>query len=177
MANATLIPVTEYLHSTYEPDCDFIEGELQERNVGESSHGLLQGLFVTLFNVNRRAWNIVAGTEIRVQVRPSNYRVPDVCVLRRAGPIPPIIRVPPLICIEILSPEDRVQRTQERIDDYARMGVEHIWLVDPISRHAWFARPDGSLMHVDGEFTVHGTPIRVDLAEIFADLDDMQSQD
>lgn len=175
MASATLIPVSEYLGTVYEPDCDYIDGELQERNSGDSSHGMLQGILVTLFNVNRRAWGIVAGTEMRVQVGPRGYRVPDVCVLRRSDPIEPIVDVAPLICLEVLSPEDRIQRMQERIDDYARMGVEHIWLIDPIRRAAWIATPDGSLTRVAAEFTVPGTPIRVSLAEVFAELDDMQS--
>lgn len=176
MATFALIPVSEYLNTTYEPDCDYIDGELQERNVGESSHGLLQGILVTLFNNNRRAWNIIAGTEIRVQVGTRNYRVPDVTVLRRSDPVTSIIQTAPLICIEVLSPEDRISRMHERIADYARMGVEHIWLIDPISRNAWVATVDGSQTHVKAEFTVPGTPIRISLAEVFAELDDMQSQ-
>jgi len=54
--------------------------------------------------------------------------------------------------------------------------VEHIWIIDPIRRQAWTATADGSQTHVDAEFTVPGTPIRVSLAEVFAELDDMQSQ-
>src|SRR6266567_3517249 len=139
MATASLIPVSEYLRTAYEPDCDYIEGELQERNVGELSHGFLQLILAAKFHGNRREWNIVAGTEVRVQVAPDRYRVPDICVQRRSDPHDPIVATPPLICIEVLSPEDRMQRMQERIDDYARMGVEHIWLIDPNSRHAWVA--------------------------------------
>ncbi len=65
---------------------------------------------------------------------------------------------------------------QERIDDYARIGVEHIWLIDPISRHAWVATPDGMHKPTNAEFTVSGTPIRILLADVFAELDDMQTQ-
>jgi len=176
MASVALIPVSEYLDTAYEPDCDYIDGELQKRNVGESSHGLLQGILITLFNINRRVWNITAGTEIRVQVSARNYRVPDVTVLRRSDPVTPIIQTAPLICIEVLSPEDRISRMAERIADYAHMGVEHIWLIDPISRNAWVATADGSQTHVETEFTVPGTPIRITLADVFAELDDMQSQ-
>ena len=176
MATAALIPVSEYLQRNYEPDCDYVDGELQERNVGELSHSLLQGILVTLFNINRRAWGIVAGTETRVKVGAMRYRVPDVCVLRRSDPKDPIVRVAPLICLEVLSPEDRIQRMQERIDDYIRMGVEHVWLIDPVSRHAWVATADGSHQRVETEFVVPGTQIRVVLAEVFAELDEMQSQ-
>jgi Uma2 family endonuclease len=176
MATASLIPVSEYLSTTYEPDCDYIEGELQERNVGELSHGFLQLILAAIFHNNRRAWNIVAGTEIRVQVQPERFRIPDVCVQRRSDPHDRIIATAPLICIEVLSPEDRIHRMQEKIDDYVGMGVEHIWLIDPISHKAWIATPDGSLQHVESEFTVPGTPIRVSLSEAFAELEDMQKQ-
>jgi len=177
MASVALIPVSEYLDTAYEPDCDYIDGELQERNVGERPHSFLQLIVAAIFHANRRAWNIVAGTEMRVQIGPRGYRVPDICVLRRSDPVTPIIQTAPLICIEVLSPEDRISRMAERIADYARMGVEHIWLIDPISRHAWVATADGSQTHVEAEFAIPGTPIRISLADVFAELDDMQSQD
>ena len=33
MSTRTLISVEEYLRSSYEPDCDFVDGEIEERNV------------------------------------------------------------------------------------------------------------------------------------------------
>ena len=176
MASATLIPVSEYLTTSYSPDCDYIDGELQERNVGERPHGFLQTILAAIFHANRRNWDIVAGTEIRVQTSERHYRIPDVCVMRRSDPADNIVQKAPLICIEVLSPEDRIHRMQERIDDYARMGVENIWLIDPISRNAWVATPDGTHKPTNAEFTVPGTPIRIALAEVFAELDDMLTQ-
>jgi len=176
MATFALIPVSEYLNTTYEPDCDYIDGELQERNVGERPHSFLQLILAAIFHANRHAWNIVAGTEMRVQVGPRGYRVPDICVFRRSDPVTDIIHTAPLICIEVLSPEDRIHRMQERIADYAGMGVEHIWLIDPISRHAWIATADGSQTRVYTEFVIPDTPIRISLTDVFAELDDMQSQ-
>jgi len=176
MSYATLIPVSEYLTASYEPDRDYIDGELQDRNWGELSHGLLQGIIGSTFHVNRRAWQIVAGIAMRVQVAATRYRIPDVCVLRRSDPADDIVKTPPLICIEVLSPDDRMQRVQERFEDYAKMGVEYLWLFDPIRRQAWAVLPGGSQTRVEGEFTVPGTPIRIGLAEVFAELDDMQSQ-
>jgi len=176
MVSTTLIPVSEYLRTTYEPDCDYVDGELQERNLGERPHSFLQLILAAMFHANRRAWNIVAGTEVRVQVGAHRFRVPDVAVMRRSDPADSIVQTAPMICIEVLSPEDRLQRMQERIDDFARMGVEHIWLIDPFSRHAWIATADGSHARVTEAFSVPGTPIRISLAEVFAELDDMLTQ-
>ena len=38
----TPISVDEYLHTLYRPDCDYVDGEIVERNIGEKSHGKLQ---------------------------------------------------------------------------------------------------------------------------------------
>jgi Uma2 family endonuclease len=176
MASSTLIPVSEYLSTTYRPDCDYVDGELQERNVGERPHAMLQGLLFSIFNANRRVWNVVAATEMRVQTGINRFRIPDVCVLRRSDPVDPIVHVAPLVCIEVLSPSDTIQRMQERIDDYVHMGVQNVWLVDPITRNAWIATADRSHNHVDAELTVPGTPIRISLADLFAELDDLLTQ-
>ena len=112
---------------------------------------------------------------MRVQVATHRYRVPDVCVQRRSDPDDPIVTVPPLVCIEVLSPEDRINRVQEELADYARMGVENIWLLDPLAQRAWVATPDGSIQHVETELTIPNTPIRISLAEVFAELDDMRT--
>jgi Uma2 family endonuclease len=137
---------------------------------------MLQGLLFSIFNANRNLWNVVAGTEIRVQTGPNHFRIPDVCVLRRSDPVDPIVKVAPLICIEVLSPSDTIQRMQERIDDYILMGVQNIWLIDPITRNAWIATADRSHNHVDVELTVPGTLINISLAQIFAELDDLLTQ-
>lgn len=44
-----------------------------------------------------------------------------------------MLATPPLIVIEILSPEDRVSRYKERLEDYRRMGVPNIWVIDPMT--------------------------------------------
>ena len=46
-------------------------------------------------------WGILVRTERRVQVSTDHFRVPDVCVTRSADPCEAIVRVPPLLCIEI----------------------------------------------------------------------------
>jgi Uma2 family endonuclease len=176
MASATLIPVSEYLNTSYRPDCDYIDGEVRERNVGERPHALLQSILVAIFNSNRRVWGIVAATELRVQTSTEHFRIPDVCILRRTDPVDAIVHTPPLVCVEVLSPRDTMTAMQERVDDYIHMGVEHIWLVDPISRHAYIATSDGFQQPTSGEFTVPGTPIRIALTEVFAEFDEMQTQ-
>jgi Uma2 family endonuclease len=165
------VTVEEYLKTSYRPDCDYVDGRVEERNLGEYDHGLLQALLGALFTNNRNAWQVRTVTEVRTQVRGARFRVPDVSVLRAEAPREPIIRHPQLIAIEILSPEDRLSRIQEKIDDYLEFGVENIWVIDPQTRKAWTADATGFHLAQNDELIVPGTPIRVVLSELFAELD------
>jgi Uma2 family endonuclease len=166
-----IVTVEEYLHTSYRPDCEYIDGRVEERNLGEYDHGYLQALLATLFTNHRADWGVRAVADVRTQVKASNFRVPDVSVLRADAPKEQIITRPPLIVIEILSPEDRLSRFQERIDDYLAFGVENIWIFDPETRKAWTADAKGLHLAQSDELTAPGTPIRVVLSELFAELD------
>ena len=76
-----------------------------------------------------------------------------------------------MIAIEVLSPEDRIGRFQDKIDDYLAFGVENIWVFDPERRVAWSADRSGQHIPQNGELTVARTPIRVVLSELFAELE------
>ena len=169
--DAPFVTVAEYLRTVYRPDCEYVDGRIEERNLGEHDHGLLQAFLSALFTNNRTAWGVRTLTEVRLQVKETRFRVPDVSVLRADASREQIIKHPPLIAIEILSPEDRLNRLQEKVDDYLQFGIEHIWVIDPESRKAWTADTTGLHLVQNGELTVPGTAIRVPLGEVFAELD------
>lgn len=171
MATAVLIPVSEYLSTMYHPDCDYIDGELKERNVGERPHGMLQLIIGSIFLNSFDSWQAVAMTEQRVQINSSRYRIPDVCVVRATDPNDPIVSVAPLLCIEVLSSEDRFSRLQERIDDYASIGVVNMWVLDPLERIGYYASTRGFVKTEDGMMRIANSPISIDLAEVFAQMD------
>ena len=169
-----LVSVDEYLATAYRPDCEYLEGELRERNLGERLHSLVQAYLVRIFGVNGRHWKIWAQPEQRVQVAPERYRVPDVCVLERDVLFEHIVTRPPLLCIEILSRSDAIRELQERVDEYAAMGVEHIWVIDPAGRRAYIASAAGFVQPRGSELTIAGTPISILLNELFAELDEAE---
>lgn len=78
---------------------------------------------------------------------------------------------PPLICTEILSPEDRLARAKIVLSDYLVMGVENIWLLDPLRRAAWTYDAAGLHEADPTRLTVPQTPVHLDLTEAFAALD------
>jgi hypothetical protein len=42
MAVATRVSLEEYLNTEYEPDCDYVDGVLEQRNVGKKRHARTQ---------------------------------------------------------------------------------------------------------------------------------------
>jgi Uma2 family endonuclease len=105
-----------------------------------------------------------------MRVSATSFRIPDLAILRNDAPRERILTHPPLLVIEILSPEDRLSRFQVRIDDYLALGVENIWIFDPETRRAWTADGEGLHLVQNGELTVPGTPIRVVLGVLFEEL-------
>ena len=61
-------------------------------------------------------------------------RIADVCLMARSQPIEQVLTNPPLAVIEILSPEDRISRYNERLADYRRPGIPSVWVIDPANR-------------------------------------------
>ena len=166
MATRALIPVEVYLTSVYRPDCDYVDGEVLERNLGEREHSYVQMALGSYFFARRKALGIEVYPEQRVQVKPRRYRVPDICVVL-GGTKEKIFTTPPFLCVEILSPEDRMSRVWERIHDYFEMGVPNVWVIDPENRVAHIAGPAGDLLRVMDVLRTTNPVLEVPLAEIF----------
>jgi Uma2 family endonuclease len=167
MSSATLVSVQEYLAASFDPDRDYVDGELQERNLGEQPHSFTQ-MSLGAFLFNRRAqWEIRVLSEQRVQVSPTRFRVPDLCVLPASASRDPIVRQAPILCIEILSPEDRVSRLNERLADYFQLGVRYVWVIDPLTRRAFCYTPGEMHEVLDGMLRTNSPDIVVPLEEVF----------
>jgi Uma2 family endonuclease len=171
-----LIPVEEYLRTVYRPDRDFVDGEVQERNMGEKPHSRLQKFLLRYFAPLEDAGIIELFPEQRLYINQSRYRIPDVMLGDPHDPDPRIVRTPPILCIEILSSEDRMRRVQERLDDYASIGVQSMWVIDPWRGTASAAGPDAILHQVRDTLTVPGTPIAISVDAIFAELDRLEKR-
>ena len=167
---AQLILIEEYLHTWYRPDYDFVDGRLEERNVGERDHNRLQLLLAAWFLTKEREWHVFCLPEQRTRVSGTRVRIPDVCLLRGDAPREQVTLTPPLLCIEILSPEDRLPRVFKRLEDFLAMGVEHLWILDPEQRIAYVYSAGGATRHLGNRLSIPGTPIYVDLAELFTSL-------
>src|SRR5271163_4636806 len=130
MAVGTLVSVEEYVHTSYRPDCDYVDGEVRERDLGEHSHGRLQLRIGAWFLAREARLGIRALSEVRLQINPHRFRVPDLMVLAAQAPREEIVTIAPLLCIELLSKSDSLSLIWERIEDYFGIGVPVCWIID-----------------------------------------------
>src|SRR5438445_6870976 len=145
MSSTTSISVSEYLNSSYSPDRDFVDGRIEERNLGEHDHAAVQAALVLWFGQHQDEWHIEVLPEQRIRISPTKFRVPDICLVSLDEPVEQILTKPPLACIEILSPEDTLRRMQERINDYRAFGVANILVLDPATLRSYACRASGFL--------------------------------
>jgi Uma2 family endonuclease len=166
MAVAELVSVEEYLSSDYSPDCDYVDGVLEDRNVGEKDHSKLQMAVAAYFYARRKELGIQVFPEQRIQVTPTRYRVPDICITI-GEPDEQIFTTAPFLCIEILSPEDRMPKVLVKIADYLQFGVRFVWLIDPRKRKATVYSATEVFSVDDGMLLTQNPDLVVPLADLF----------
>jgi Uma2 family endonuclease len=165
------VSIEEYLSMEFEHDCEYVDGVIEERDLGEFEHAYVQGILVTLFNNHRVDWQVYALPEQGVQTQAKRFRVPDVTVLREGSKREPILTQPPLIVIEVQSPEIPLRKTAVKAHEYRDFGIEHVWVVDPYARVGYRGTATGLELDRSGELAIPGTAIRIVLADLFAELD------
>src|SRR5436305_10784389 len=154
MVTGTLVPVEEYLSTSYDPDLEYVDGILVERNTGDWLHSLVQRNLIVAFSP--RYPHIYAVPELRSQTGETRYRLPDVCVLL-TPPGTKYLMDAAFLVIEILSEDDAMSRTMEKLEEYDRNGVPNIWLIDPRLRKM-SVYSDGDLREIRGEVIATGSP-------------------
>jgi Uma2 family endonuclease len=126
----------------------------------------MQAALGSYFFARRKAWNIEVYAQQRVQLRADRVRVPDLCVVL-GGTKERIFTVPPFLCVEILSPDDLMIELFTRLNDYFKMGVPNVWVIDPQTRLAHIASPSGDLHRVTDFLRTTDPILEVPLSEIF----------
>jgi len=137
MGAKTAISADEYLHTSF-PDVDreYRDGELVERTMPDYLHGRTQLLLGVFFEALRRKLSVYVCSETRMKLREDLYLIPDIAVFWPSAPaLLPIS--PPLVAIEVLSPDDRLTAVREKLQEYRAWGVPNVWLVDPHSRRLY----------------------------------------
>ncbi len=167
MAATTLISVEEYLATSFpDGDREYVDGRILERNMGEIDHGYVQTALVIYLSNHYRKYS--SAVEIRVQVKASRFRVPDVLLFAGPRPKGKVVTEPPFLLAEVLSPSDRAGDLESKLDDYFAFGVKYVWVINPETRRGFIHTSKGSREAKDGVLRTQNPEIQVPLAELFS---------
>jgi len=133
----------EYLRTSFHPDCDFIDGEAMERNVGTKKHSYAQGEIASWFNRRKELLKLQALLELRVEVGLGRIRIADVVVCDIPLPDEEVFASPFYLAVEVMSPDDTISAMQDRLDDYLEFGILNIWVIDPWKHRGWHITAEG----------------------------------
>jgi Uma2 family endonuclease len=165
LPDSPLIPVDEYLNTAYDPDVEFVDGVLVERNMGDWLHSLIQSN--VLFALRQKYPHLKVVPELRSSVTGSRYRLPDVCVLL-AAPQTRYLLDAAFLIVEVLSEGDVMSIVIEKLKEYANKGVENIWLIDPRLQLMYRYSPPALIeVESDAISTADGS-VELSRSEIFA---------
>jgi len=149
MLARTQIGVEEYLDLVFpdRPEPDYVHGEVVERSLPTPIHGQIQLLLGILFAPLLKQVRFAMMSELRVQIEPQLFRVVDFAVYLESRPEGRYGTSPAFVTIEIVSPDDRFSELTQRLEDYRRWGVPHVWLVDPQLKRLYEYTDAGLLQH------------------------------
>jgi len=166
---------------------ELVNGHLEEEEVPDYLHELLVMLLGKFLSNWIPHGGLVAGSDAKFAVSSGRGRKPDLTVYLPGSRRPPargLIRVPPNIAIEIVSPTPRDGRRDrvEKLADYAAFGVAWYWLLDPQLRSLEVLELDaqGRYLHVLGASTgtlekIPGCEgLTLDLDALWAAIDDLE---
>ncbi len=165
MATIAVLSIEQYLRTSYNPDCEYLDGELKEKALGGFPHGNTQVILGSWFQAHSREWQIKVAVATRTRVAGDQVRLPDLVIVPWDASVPyEALVTAPLIAIEVLSPSDAYTDLRQRARDLRTMGTPNIWLVDPAERT--IALSDGQTWQpFDGvRLQAAGTEAYLDLA-------------
>lgn len=138
----------------------------------ERAQAGLRTILAAHFHANRRPWGVVTLCQQRIQISDKESTICDLCILGSDAPLERVVRSPPMICVDVMS-EEPLALVQNRVDLYERMGVKHIWLIDPTYRAAWRANSSGLFQVRDDQMIISGTSIGFRLSLVFQELEEL----
>lgn len=166
LVNPDVVSVQEYLTADYEAPLDYIEGALEDRHTGEHAHSRIVAMLCVYFYALEKDLGVRVLPGVRFKVGENRYRVPDF-VLVSSSNREKILTSPPLLCVEVVSSEDRMASVLTKVGDYHQAGVIDVWLISPDTRDCFVSRRNSGLRQAtDGRLTALEGRVSVDIRHL-----------
>ena len=163
MSATAIVSVEDYFRRTEKPYCEYVDGVLYPKPLATLPHGLIQFMLQVLL----RKQGVQAVAEVHVRLSPTKYLIPDVIAAPTLEGPYPIDPVP--LCVEILSPEDRVGPMRTKCEQYHTWGVPFCWVINPEKQIGWQYHAGCDPERVDRGSTLIAGQLSVRLEELFSE--------
>jgi Uma2 family endonuclease len=163
MSATAIVSVEDYLRRTEKPYCEYVDGVLHPKAMATTLHALIQTLLIRLLGPQ----GVYALCEVHVRLSPTKYLIPDVIATSKLEH--PYPTAPVLLCVEVLSPEDRVGATLAKCEQYHTWGVPFCWVIDPEKQTAWQYHAGNQPERVQSGGTLTAGELSVRLEDLFSD--------
>lgn len=167
MSVGPLVPLQEYLRSSYSPDREYCDGALVERNMGDRTHAALQAALAAFFRRRPKQWDMEVYTEPRIRISSARYRIPVGCVSLTPFPTDRFPARPPSIWIEILSADDAMLEVWNKAREAVAFGTPYVWIIDPNTLESeLFTAAGGPVQVTNTTLRMANPPLAVSLPEV-----------
>jgi Uma2 family endonuclease len=160
--------IARFVDGGEKPSCEYIDGELFPKSMGTRAHSQVQAnLIYAIYTRWRQQFNPLP--ELSTRLREKQFYIPDIAVEDRTKPITgryPGPNDPVFLCVEVLSPPDRIGKLIAKCEEYHRWGVPYCWIIDPERQRAWEYAPEDREPRLAEQQLSAGT-ITLPLIEVF----------
>ena len=166
--STTLVTVEEYFAISEKPYFEYLDGVLRQKSMPTRKHGKMEFRLSDLIGQSELGFDATAEQTVRLSER--RYLVPDVAVVRVSEIEDPYPTKPVFLCIEILSPDDRLGDTVAKCEEYHAWGVPFCWIVDPEDKRCWEYRAGGQPNQISQDGHLTAQELSLSVIDIFADF-------
>jgi Uma2 family endonuclease len=158
------VPLEAVVSDGYE----FIDGRLVEKPLGAEAGWIAARLMGLLSPyTSSRKLGLVFSADCGYQIfknDPKKVRKPDVSFIasgRLPNDRPPRgnVSIPPDLAVEVISPNDITEETDQRVEDYFGAGTRLMWLLYPQTGAVWVLRKDGTGARLKGAQELSGEDV------------------
>lgn len=177
-SSTALLTAEEFAERPYD-HAELIRGRVVVHEPPADRHGAIAGRLTYLLGafVYPRTLGVVYGeTGFQIESDPDTVRAPDVAFLSRTRDVTHPVRgfgaFAPDLCVEILSPGDRVGAVMEKIAQWLNAGASLVWVIDADRRRGQIFRADGSIEVVGDQGSLSGEDVLPGFTVALADVVD-----
>ncbi len=167
VTSAIRVTLEDYFRLNIKPECEYIHGQLTQKPTGTRDHMLIELRLVDLLRRFSHLGEVIHELSIRFADRI--VLIPDVVMTwpNQAYEEHGILAGPPRLCIEILSPSQRIRELFDKCREFHHRGVAMCWVIDPVQRRAWECSTGECEQEIPTNGSLHAGEIEVNLSELF----------